>query len=335
MLFDRNKTQVLKGIALLLMIFHHTIRSGSWVANAPGGYGFLEKSSKLCVWIFAFLVGYGFYCSSNKSLKYSLKRIALLLVPYWAILFGVNIPLSYVSGTLENIGVKEVFYNMFGLSLSFNWYNWFVSFYILAILSLPFLQKIIEKYPRYSWIVILVGYYALLCLIRFLPMWNTNPYLYGLFNYALLMPNIILGLMCAKWNKEEKFPNWFEGKNKLWICLVVICVVLVIPGLNIPTKGLPLTAFYTPLLIFAILGVFNSFKMKHLMNFQIKVGDLSMYMWFFHAIFFTTSVNLYTKNLVFEPFHCFLYTFVMTFVLSYMASWIIKKLITPILNQMK
>lgn len=304
MLFDRNRTQVLKGIALLLMIFHHTIGSGPWVDSAPEVYGFLVKSSKLCVWIFAFLVGYGFYCSSNKSLKYSLKRIALLLNPYWAILFGVFIPLSYVSGTLENIGVKEVFYNMFGLSLSLNWYNWFVAFYILAILSLPYLSKIIKIAP-YGWVVILVVYYALLCGIRLLPMWNTDPFLHSMFNYALVMPHVILGFMCAKWNREGLLPAWFEGKSKLWLCILFVLAVLVIQGLGIPTKGLPLSAFYTPFLIFAIVGVFNSFKLKYLTIFLINVGDLSMYMWFIHAIFFTTTVNLYTKNLVFEPFHCF------------------------------
>ena len=146
--FDRNKTQVLKGIALILMIFHHTICSGAWVESAPKLYDFFKTSTKLCVWIFAFLVGYGFQCSSNKSLKYSFKRIALLLVPYWAMLLMIFIPASYVSCTLSDLGWGGIFYNMFGLSLSLNWYNWFVCFYILAVLSLPYLHKIIDnKFP--------------------------------------------------------------------------------------------------------------------------------------------------------------------------------------------
>lgn len=333
--FDRNKTQVLKDIALLLMIFHHTIGSGSWVDNAPEVYGFFVKSSKLCVWIFAFLVGYGFYCSSNKSLKYSLKRIALLLIPFWAILLGIFIPASYFSGTLQEFGVVEIIYNLLGVSESLNWYSWFVCFYILAILSFPYLSKIIEKCPRYGWVAIFVGYYCLAVCLHFLPNWNTNPLLYSLFNYSTVMPNVVIGLMCAQYNKEGLLPAWFEGRDKLSLCLLTVLVVLTIQGLNVPTKGLPLHALITPFFIFAVVGVFNSFKMKHLMIFLIKVGDLSMYMWFFHAIFFTTSVNLYTKNLVFEPFHCFLYTFVMTFVLSYIASLMIKKLITPIINKIK
>ena len=149
------------------------------------------------------------------------------------------------------------------------------------------------------------------------------------------MPNVIVGFMCAKWNREGKLPNWFEGRDKLWLCFVAIFIVLVIQGLNIPTKGLPLNALITPFFIFAVVGIFNSSERKPIKRFLTKVGDLSMYMWFFHAIFFTDTVNLYTKNLVFEPFHCFFYTFAMTFIQSYIASWVIKKLITPVMNKIK
>lgn len=334
-LFDRDKTQILKGLALILMIFHHTIASGSWVENAPEVYDFLVKSSKICVWIFAFLVGYGFNCSSNKSLKYSIKRIALLLIPFWVILWAIFIPASYFSGTLQRLGVVDIIYNMFGISLSLNWYSWFVCFYILAILSLPYLHRIIKSSPQYGWLIVLLGYYVLSAGLLFLPHRDTNPLLHSLYIYSTVMPNVVIGFMCAKWNHEGVLPTWFEGKYKLSLCILAVIVVLLIPGLDIPTKGFPLRAFTTPVFIFAVVGIFNSFKLKYLTSFLINIGNLSMYMWFFHAIFFTTTVNLYTKNLVFEPFHCFLYTFVMTFVLSYMASWIIKKLITPIINKIK
>ena len=60
-----------------------------------------------------------------------------------------------------------------------------------------------------------------------------------------------------------------------------------------------------------------------------------MYMWFFHAIFFTESVNLYTKNWVFKPFYSFPWTLLITFVLTYLGSWIIKKALTPIIIKIR
>ena len=59
-----------------------------------------------------------------------------------------------------------------------------------------------------------------------------------------------------------------------------------------------------------------------------------MYMWFIHAIFFTETVNHYTKHLVFSSsFNCFIYTFIMTFAITYAIAWIIKKMLTPIINK--
>ena len=101
--FGRDKTQILKGIALILMIIHHTVNPGYWAEEGSVLYQILDKigaATKICVWIFAFLVGYGFYCSKNKTLKYSIKRILLLVIPFWMMLFLLFIPLAYASGNL-------------------------------------------------------------------------------------------------------------------------------------------------------------------------------------------------------------------------------------------
>ena len=104
--FTRDHTQVLKGIALLLMIVHHTSTPSLWADEGSDIFAifqYLQKSAKICVYIFAFLVGYGFYCSKNKTIQYSLKRCCLLLVPFWIMLFGIFLPLSIVSGSfVEN-----------------------------------------------------------------------------------------------------------------------------------------------------------------------------------------------------------------------------------------
>ena len=342
--FGRETTQILKGIALILMIIHHTIMSGDWVQTSlisEDIYRFIEKSSKMCVWIFAFLVGYGFYFSNNKTFTYSFKRVLLLIIPFWVILWFIFIPQAYLQGSLDNIfdngifnGIIYLIYNMFGISESLNWYSWFVFFYVLSIFSMPFLHKIFEKYPKYGWIITIFSYYALSVAIHFLPFWPTNLLVYNLFSYTTLIPIVIVGYMCAQWNIVGKIPPLFEGKKKLFVSLLAIFTILFIQGIGILSKGFCLQAFYTPILIFAFVGIFNSFKLPYLTKFLRNIGDLSMYMWFLHAIFFTVTVNHYTKYLVFSSsFNCFFYTFFMTFVLTYAISWVIKKLLTPIMNK--
>ena len=340
--FSREKTQILKGLALLLMLVHHTCTPSYWAEEGTttfARYQHLQSETKMCVYIFAFLVGYGLFCSKNKTMRYSLKRILLLVIPFWTMLFFMFIPASVASGKFVDVfgkdlgaGCLEIIYNMFGISESLNWYSWFVCFYILTILSMPFLHRLFERFPKWGWIT---GFYIAECAIHFIPGWDTNHLLHNLFIYTSEIPLVIVGYMCGCWNQEGKIPAWFEGKSRIPLALLAIIVVMLIKSINIPTMGFCLQAFYTPILIFAIVGIFNSVNLKWLGKGLQNIGDQSMYMWFFHAIFFTTTVNLYTKALVFEPFNCFLWTLLMTFILTYIGSWIIRKILTPLINRIK
>lgn len=344
--FGRDKTQILKGIALILMVIHHTSTPAYWAEKGTTLFSYFQNqvlATKMCVWIFAFLVGYGFFCSKNKTLKYSLKRIFLLIVPFWVMLFCMFIPAAHASGELYNVlfcngrgnVIVELFYNMFGFVETLNWYSWFVGFYCFSMLIMPVLHKLFQKFQRFGWLVAIIGFYILAAGIHSILGWETMPIVHMMFTTSTLIPLIIVGYMCAMWNVQGKIPTWFEGKEHILLALLTIATVLVVNALKVQTAGFCIQAFYTPLLIFAIVGIFNSVNVKWLSKGLTQVGDLSMYMWFFHAIFFTETVNLYTKQLVFSSIHSYLYTLFMTFVLTYIGSWIIKKFVSPILNVIK
>lgn len=347
--FGRDKTQILKGIALILMLIHHTSTPTYWAEEGTVLFSYFQNQvlvTKMCVWIFAFLVGYGFYCSKNKTLKYSLKRILLLIVPFWTMLFCMFIPAAYASGELANVlsfnaigggkyAVVELLYNMFGFIETLNWYSWFVGFYCFSILLMPALHKLFQKFQRFGWWAAIIAFYILAAGIHSILGWDTMPIVHMMFITCTLIPLIIVGYMCAMWNAQSKIPAWFEGRGHIPLALLTIAAVLVVNALKIQTAGFCIQAFYTPLLIFAVVGIFNSIDVNWLSKGLTKVGNLSMYMWFFHAIFFTVTVNLYTKQLVFDPIHNYFYTLFMTFVLTYIGSWIIKKIVSPILNVIK
>jgi hypothetical protein len=348
--FTRDKTQILKGVGLLLMLVHHTSNPAYWAEEGSSlfsYFGHQVMATKMCVYIFAFLVGYGFFCSPNKTLRYSVKRILLLVVPFWTMLFIMFIPAAYASNGLCNalcdnqlIGGGNswpinLIYNMFGISESLNWYSWFVCFYILTILSLPYLHKFDARFSKWGWLISVFAYYVLECAIHVIPNWSSYPLLQSIFNYTLCIPYVIVGYQCGYWNSKGLLPRWFEGKKLLPIALITIVAVMLINAFRLSVAGFCIQAFYTPVLIFAVVGIFNSFKLSWLSKCLQKVGDLSMYMWFFHAIFFTTTVNLYTKDLVFEPIRNYIYTLVMTFILTFVGSWVIQKLLSPVMQVIK
>lgn len=103
--FTRDKTAILKGFALILMLIHHVSNPAYWAEIGSPLYGCFQHlvyATKMCVYIFAFLVGYGFFCSKNKTLRYSFKRILLILVPFWTMMLCMFIPAAYLSGRLSN-----------------------------------------------------------------------------------------------------------------------------------------------------------------------------------------------------------------------------------------
>ena len=227
--FSKAQTQILKGIALILMIIHHTSTPSLWAENGSmlnSYFSFQTGATKMCVWIFSFLVGYGFFCSKHKSIRYSLKRILLLLIPFWLMMLLLFIPSAYFSGYFHNypncnmIGVAmfpDLVCNLLGLSETLNWYSWFVFFYILSILTLPNLHKVYLCFPKSGWLVSIVVFYIFSVAIHFIPNWEGNVLLQNIFTFTTLVPVVIVGYMCAKWNHEEKIPLWFEGKNRFFL----------------------------------------------------------------------------------------------------------------------
>ena len=232
--------------------------------------------------------------------------------------------------------VLDIVYNYFGISESLNWYSWFVCFYILSILSLPYLHRYIcSRLPKYGWLLSVFVCYLIEVLIYAKLPWQSVPLIHSLFIFFSTFPLIVVGYQCGKWNEHGLIPHWFEGRWKMLWAISTVIIIMLLKAFDINIFGFCIQAFYTPFLVFALVGIFNSFEMKRLKGFLMNVGDLSMYMWFFHAVFFTTSVNAFTRNFVFEPIQNYFYTLLMTFVLTYAGSWIFKKLLTPIMRRIK
>ncbi len=98
--FDKTKTAIIKGFAIVFMIILHI----GWAGDCMG-VTLSETTSrilgtfKLCVPIFVFMIGYGYSFSKEKDFAYSLRHIKKLLLPYWTILFLFALPVC-----LQSIG---------------------------------------------------------------------------------------------------------------------------------------------------------------------------------------------------------------------------------------
>ena len=90
--FTKNHTEILKGVAILLMLFHHLFAFPEWYVEGVSYIGIPLRANTLeyvigqfghiCVAVFAFLTGYGMFFSykSGSIIKKSFKKRHILFV---------------------------------------------------------------------------------------------------------------------------------------------------------------------------------------------------------------------------------------------------------------
>lgn len=138
--FDKQMTGIIKGVAILFMLLLHCYQDNYDVSldfsySLTGYSGFF----KLCVGMYVFMVGYGYAFSKTKDLRYGFQHIKKLLKSFWVILFVFTLPFCFRE--VLNDDFKTLFYNLFGIDSHYNWYSWFVYFFIYAMLVMPFISR--------------------------------------------------------------------------------------------------------------------------------------------------------------------------------------------------
>lgn len=92
----KKTTQLIKGVAILIMIMHHFIVIP--FSQLPYLVTLFGYSCKICVAIYAVLSGYGYFFARKKTVKYGLNKIWGLLQIYWISLFTLFIPAAMRGG---------------------------------------------------------------------------------------------------------------------------------------------------------------------------------------------------------------------------------------------
>lgn len=288
-----NDTQVLKGVALLLLLCHHCWYTGEgfddvFVFGKPV-FQQIGVFCKLCVSLFVFLSGYGLTVGAMKDngvgkvVNFYRKRYFKLMVNYWFIwllfvplgvfVFDRTFPAVYG----ENYVFKALadFFGLHNIIVGhFNGYNptwWFYGCIILLYLSYP----LIWKYRDYWFLLIL---FALLTPV--LGKFLRNG---GAFKY-------LLPFVCGMSYAYLKIPIGnvkISGKFFLTIIFFLLCAyrffisnaiawdsVIIVWGVYLYKCFLPMKNFYVAL----------SFLGRH--SFNIFLFHTFIYVYYFHDYIF-------------------------------------------------
>lgn len=192
MKFTKEHTMQMKGIAIIIMLFHHCFLNAQRWATVPyeklattKGWGYypisfapfsshtiqyLASFSKICVAMFVFMTGYGMWISYESQKKkttmsnYIKKRMVTLMTGF-LIIFVVTEILAIPTGRFIEVyghdfrSVVYMIIDALGLAkllgtplFCLTW--WYMSLAIVLIMIFPFVHSIMEKY---QWVVVVAS----------------------------------------------------------------------------------------------------------------------------------------------------------------------------------
>ncbi|MBQ9821743.1 MAG: acyltransferase [Muribaculaceae bacterium] len=342
--FDKEMTGIIKGFGILFMMFLHCF-DNTYDTPLDFTYSLSSVHSvfKICVGMFVFMVGYGYSFSKTKDYHYGVQHIKKLLVPFWTILFLFTFPFCFTE--VINDDYKRLFFNLFGIDSYYNWYSWFVYFFIFAMLLMPFIARYIDKKPVINTAVVVFIAVLLSIAIHELPRLALslfgvkmgaiieNKPLLAIFNCLMMTPCMVLGYLFAhnSYFERIKIDGFSKPRVIVFCCAIIIITFVLRFTIRIKHNPFQLDFFYAPMMIGAIVVLFNKFTLKSLRKVFGKMGEVSVYMWFFHALFFTTPVKWFYQPSI-TIFNHINLVVIWAVILTFAASWLIKSVVDHIIR---
>ncbi len=285
---NKKETQLIKGIAILIMIMHHFCATTLFPELSAGFIKF-GAACKICVGIYAVLSGYGYFFAREKTVRYGLKKIWGLLQIYWLSLFTLFIPAAILGGW--ELSPWKLVVQLFGLLPNLNWFAWYVFFYIFCMLIMPVVCKyrVFRFKPIINLGLMLIVPYCIEVILHSIPNYETNTIIHDLFSCFLYFPCFLVGYWMAENRVLERSSKIRLLRNPI-VCMLGVFAIFAARVVVSSVAGFLLDVFYAPALICILVNLSKTFDCKPISAALNCLGKYSTGIWFFHAVFFSTYV---------------------------------------------
>ena len=331
---SKNETQIIKGLAIFLMIFLHLFNN---YGDTQSLFNFISINNNPLVHILSraanpvsiFLIcgGYGLYSVykwGNDKNHY--KRIFRLYITYWLILL-IFVPVAhFLVGNNYPGTIKNIIYNITGLCTTWNPFAWFLLPYSLLSLSSKKLFALMDKFKtRYVLIFLLFLYLSIgFILSRYGEAYIIkNIILYLPILYLSFMFAFYIGVVLYKKNILGVIKNYFSSVKYRQAIILFSLLILICARCIINTSAL--NAIYSFLLIVLFL---NLYRPSFIDNFLMKLGNVSMEMWLVHSWY---SYSIFKEEIYSLKYPLLL--LIVMLAISYYSGVLIKYLSNLILNK--
>lgn len=323
----KTQSQMMKGVAILLMIFLHLFnqsvnvdicRNLIYIDGTP--LVLILSRAANPVAFFLILGGYGLYKVYLRGDKHRYSRILKLYIHYWTtLLIFVGIG-CFMYPTLYPGSFVKIISNITGYHTTYNGEMWFLLPYVILSALAPWLFRVMERFRAISVVVatLLIHIVTSYCISRYgVTFLYHNMWAYTILLVFHLLFNFSLGAMAAR-------SRFFERiSSKMCKCRNISVLswggVILLVWISCVFKYNFFYAFgiITCLIISPIPGFISTVL--------CKLGDQSMNMWMIHSWF------------CYYLFHKFIYSFsypllifIVVVAISYICSLVINRLTMPI-----
>ncbi|MGM9851667.1 MAG: acyltransferase family protein [Muribaculaceae bacterium] len=280
---SRSDSTIIKGVAILLMLFYHLFYKGNEpvsdivdIGDMPLVYYFARIVNPVA--FFMIISGYGTYVNRFKSsLKHTLLKLCHLYILFWLICLIFIIISRFALGNDTYPGsVMTIIRNVTGVLTSWNYEAWFLLPYALVALSARSLIRLIDNRNPFAMYIIS---FATSILCAWLtprlqqPVFDAFPIAKIPLLYFNLLPAFILGVYMAKYQIIGKIQI---GRGKCWgLLFIVLCARALFP--KIPCHDL----FVATVIILFL----KAPRPKWIDNVLTELGHRSTSMWLIHSWF--------------------------------------------------
>lgn len=291
----RKDSQTLRGMAILMMIFHHCFcipdRLGSGYIPLLRSYPLEMKIAwlcKLCVAFFVFITGYGLARASRKapaadsrsrlrfSMRQSLRHAAMLYCVFWLV-FAIFVPLGMLFFGLRPTAREMVKAFFFGMALNGEW--WYILQYLCILVAYPLLDLLachIEKKNPLA-VAALLLFTAQFWVLR--PLYQRKIFV-GFSEYMLLF---IAAYAIGRFRLYEQLVQRVKLPRAACVLGILACLALRWFFVKDPTQSACDILLMPPLMFFTVPLTRLPFFESRIAPFFRFWGKYSTFIWLSHT----------------------------------------------------
>ena len=179
----------------------------------------------------------------------------------------------------------------------YNLGNWYIYFYLFAIIALPIIKI---AFPKNEFVRLAV-FVAICGALTYINN-STNSYMTALRECTRYTPLLAIGFVCAKTDILSRYSVLITSRLT-WIVIAIITTLFrcCISG----AFGIVTDVVTVPIFVIAISGAFQGLESNCFTKALIRVGQVSAMMWFIHALPFSSATKalfqgsgIWTNNIV-------------------------------------